>query len=250
MAAPLLSGPAVATHAVQASLTPEGVIGEDDRRPLDTWEPPWNAVGKVFAHKGSRIDYCTATLIAPSVAVTVAHCLHNKRTGKRLRPSAVHFLAGYRKERYIAHRKAKCLKINPAYKLRRKPTFESVSEEFAFIVLDKPINVLPARILDSRKLKVGDRLVHAGYCCDRRYLLSVHDGCEVKFLKGNVVFTDCDTADGASGGPVFVEQDGEHHLAAVMSSSFSYEENGKGLLNAATSILRGPRDLEQLARCE
>ena len=246
----VLSGSPSAMYAGHANLTPEGVIGEDDRIPMDTWERPWNSVGKVHAQKGSRIDYCSATLIAPKVAVTVAHCLHNRRTGKQLRPSAVHFLAGYRKEKYVAHSVAECLKINPAYQLRRKPTLESVSEDFAFIILKKSMNVPTARILEHREVALGDRLVHAGYCCDRKYLLSVHDGCEVKHIEGTAIFTDCDTADGASGGPVFLKQDGEHYLAAVMSSTFNFDDNGKGLLNTAASIQRGGHDLEQIARCE
>ena len=64
-----------------------GVIGNDDRKPMDSWQEPWNAVGKIFTPGVSSVGECTGTLIDPEIVVTAAHCLHNPRTAKPIKAS-------------------------------------------------------------------------------------------------------------------------------------------------------------------
>ena len=47
-------------------------FGHDDRVPVnDTTQSPWDAVGQLETASG---NLCTATLIAPNLALTAGHC--------------------------------------------------------------------------------------------------------------------------------------------------------------------------------
>ncbi|HRO04117.1 MAG TPA: trypsin-like serine protease, partial [Terricaulis sp.] len=51
-------------------------FGNDDRVLVDVNQAPWRFMGQLAMTTGER---CTATLIAPNVIVTAAHCLHGGR---------------------------------------------------------------------------------------------------------------------------------------------------------------------------
>ncbi len=55
-------------------------FGHDDRVPVnDTTQSPWDAVGQLETASG---NLCTATLIAPNLALTAGHCLLTPPKGK------------------------------------------------------------------------------------------------------------------------------------------------------------------------
>ena len=119
-------------------------------------------------------------------------------------------------------------------------------------MLKDPIDVPPIPILDAAHFTTQDLLTHAGYCCDRRYLLSVHKNCKAFYKHEGAYFADCDSAEGASGGPIFVKRNGKYYIVAVHSASgFQFDTpDGKIKLNAMTSILHERHNLEELAKCE
>src|SRR5690606_27731214 len=51
-------------------------FGRDDRVLVNVNEAPWRFMGQLSMSGGER---CSATLIAPNVIVTAAHCIHTTR---------------------------------------------------------------------------------------------------------------------------------------------------------------------------
>ena len=241
----------LAVAAEKKKLLPEGIIGEDDRVIMDSWEPPWNAVGRIFIQGFSRVRQCSGTLVDKRVVATAAHCLYDFISMKPVPAASVHFLAGWRREKYIGHATAACLKINPGFVFEREPNVERISNDYAFIVLKEAIDVTPIAIHKAKFITMDDFLVHAGYNVDRPYILSVHEGCRSEYEDANAYFTDCDTTNGASGGPLFVKENGKYSIAAVGSASYGFEVGGGFVpVSGFASILNMGHRLDEIRDCD
>lgn len=192
-----------------------GIVGSDDR--TVTADPRFAAVGRLNL---SGTGFCTATLIRPNVVVTAAHCLTYKRTGKPIPPDRLHFVAGWRKGKYAAHRRGRATRIHAEYKGAASPG-QRMASDIALIVLDKPI---PASVIAPIPLDRGTGsvrmtvpLTHVSYARDRAHLPSVETGCVVRKVVGRMLLTDCDANFGGSGAPVLRERDGALHVLGVVS---------------------------------
>src|SRR5205814_4544711 len=64
-----------ARPAAATDLAFPGIIGADDRKPVETSDTRWQAVGKVQAAGYDWTLSCTGTLIAPNLVVTSGRCL-------------------------------------------------------------------------------------------------------------------------------------------------------------------------------
>ncbi len=240
----------VCANAAFAEQLKRGVIGRDDRKPMDSWQEPWNAVGKIYTSGSSRVGECTGTLIDPEIVVTAAHCLYNRNSAKPIKASRIHFLAGYRREKYISHSVGKCVRFNPGYRYRDGSGGGNALHNYAFIVLKTPIETPVVSIYEQDRIGDQDRLVHAGYGRDRRYLLSVHSGCSAYYRKDRVLFNNCDSMAGQSGGPVLVKKGQKHYIAAVMNGRTTLRIlNAKVRANVATSILRHRNNFREIKNC-
>ncbi len=193
-----------------------GIIGTDDRTIADSTKAPWNAVGHVNVGGYRRIKQCTGTLVAPDIVITAAHCLTEPGSKERPPLARVHFLAGVRRDKYLGHGRAKCLKFLPGFEAANAAGKRRLASDIAVIVLEEAIATPPAALLTGGSVPAGKILIHASYPRDRRFLLSADLSCQLKGVKRGLWFTDCDTNHGSSGGPLFIYRDGRPQLAAVM----------------------------------
>ena len=246
----ILGGPC-ATQAQGQKTLADGIVGDDNREIIDSWDHPWSAIGKIFTPKFSSVDACTGTLVAPRVVATAAHCLFNFVTQKPVNPADIHFVAGYRREKYLGHSVGECVSFNSTYDFSKKLALTSVEADYAFVVLKKKLPVKPVPIHKKPHLKKSDTLIHAGYGRDRRFILSAHSGCHAKYRHKNAYLTDCDTKKGASGGPVLIKNGDEYFLAGVMSGAGIYNTpSGQKPYNSIAGIMRDRQNLSKLAKCK
>jgi len=201
---------AFSTPAISADPNP-GIVGSDDR--VITSDARFTAVGRLnLSGKG----FCTATLISPQVVMTAAHCTYYRRTGKPIPPDRIHFGAGWRKGKPLAHRIAKHVRRHPNY-----DSSKSTASDIALIVLESPIihkDIKPIPIdRQQGRVRVVVPLTHVSYSKDTPHLPSIERGCVVRAEEGRILYTDCDSSFGGSGAPILRQTDQGFAVLGVVS---------------------------------
>ncbi|MDU1267734.1 MAG: serine protease, partial [Escherichia coli] len=163
-------------------------FGHDDRVPVnDTTQSPWDAVGQLETASG---NLCTATLIAPNLALTAGHCLLtppegrvDPTLGKRLKADGDGWI------------------VPPA----------AAPWDFGLIVLrNPPSGITPLPLFEGDKAALtaalksaGRKVTQAGYPEDHLDTLYSHQNCEVTgWAQTSVMSHQCDTLPGDSGSPL------------------------------------------------
>jgi len=180
---------------------------------------PWRAVGRVNIGGTREVGMCTGTLIGEDVVLTAAHCVVNATTGQTYIPSLIHFVAGWRMGVKIASSEARSIYAHPAYLAAGFRTDERIGYDLALIRLANPIPRAKAPFFTvGHAPAMGTKITILSYRRDRPHALTRQEGCAITGLDRPVVTLDCEVTFGASGSPLFAEEDGEMKVVAVMSA--------------------------------
>lgn len=171
----------------------------------------WLAVGRLNI---SGQGYCTATLVAPDLVLTAAHCLVDRRTGHAVRAERVHFLAGFRAGNYAGHGRAQALAVLPGYARSRA----TLHRDLGLVRLSEPMPDDVAPLPIAAGVAAGDPLATLSYGIDRSQIPSKQDNCRAIRRDGLVLFTACEGVPGVSGAPIVRETPTGPELVAIASA--------------------------------
>lgn len=182
---------------------------------------PWKAVGRLDSSSG----YCTATLIAPDLVLSAAHCTFDAQ-GKPLSPKALTFLAGFRSGHIEAERSVVQIARPDGYAPKGSDWVTRIANDAVLLRLSSPIapHVIAPFAIEPHALSSGEVSV-VSYGRGRDSLPSLEQTCAVLQNYRGMMTMNCNTTFGSSGAPVFRRDGYNIRIASIVSGSA--EVNGK-----------------------
>ncbi len=176
----------------------------------------WRAVGRL----DTGVSFCSATLIAPDLVLTAAHCVYHPETSELLNPETFTFLAGLRNGRAEAIRQVRRTMVMPGYIFEQGPEIDMIGRDLALLELRQPVSLASITPIDASEGHARDGAVTVvSYGLDRENYASIEEGCEILARRGPVRSLTCNVVQGASGSPVLRVNQGRAEVIAVMSAS-------------------------------
>jgi trypsin len=147
--------------------------GHSHARDLDPNAWPLSSIGRVNVVLGAgRSMHCTGALIGPKHMLTAAHCLYDKVRETSVRPSSVHFLAGYSRGDFIGHSQALSYQIGTQFAADgRRITW--APDDWAIVELVNSLDLKPIKIQLHSAPSGIPHYIRAGYRNDRAHLLTI-----------------------------------------------------------------------------
>ena len=219
--------------AVPLLIVAAAAMGQDAqqrrREPVDVTAYPWASIGKIGISTVSVHTSCTGSVISPSEVLTAAHCLYIERTGRFISAEAIHFLLGYDKGEYRAHRIGSRYMTSPKYD-PAKPE-ETAGDDWAVITVESPFppDTKPLRLADERPLP-GAPVLTGGYPSEKAHMMTADKHCRVEAVSddGKLISNTCIIHHGNSGGPLLSADKGaEGLIIGVITLGFSKIEELK-----------------------
>lgn len=224
----------------------KGIKGKDDRLTMVSGEFPWSAIGRVNTETGG---HCTGVMVGPALVITAAHCFYDKRKKWYVPADHVHFVAGYRDGKYVAHTTAKSYFLPPGYDAEVPSTADTAVHDWAFIVLKEDIGIetgwFGVANFGRKGLKKHKErrtpFIQAGYSRDKKKELTSHIGCTMEdYAKGhNLLVHRCDAVPGDSGSPIFIFKEGLPYLTSIHVATTKITKPVRGVSVPTETFVRG-----------
>lgn len=175
----------------------------------------WEAVGRIDTGR----SYCTATLIAPDLVLTAAHCVYDMTTGAAIPAEALVFRAGYRAGRAVAERRVAQVAAHPGFVPQSGFEDGNIRHDVALLRLRQSIstNQINPFVLHQGPVLRGPVSI-VSYGRGRSEVQSRERGCRLTDRAATLLVFDCDVTKGSSGAPVFTHQDGRGRIVSVISA--------------------------------
>lgn len=173
------------------------------------------AVGRLDNGKGG---FCTATLIAPDMVLTAAHCVYDMQTGRLMTPDTVTFRAGLTRGQAVAERRVAQVMPHDQFRPLEGLNARNIVYDVALMRLETPIPVqqVPPFAVHSGTVEPGPVSV-VSYGRGRADRLSRQRECAVLERYDRLITMDCDVTFGSSGAPVFTHLNGRGRVLSVVS---------------------------------
>ena len=229
--------------------------GEDNRTFVDTSTYPWSAIGKVVFESGG---HCTATVVGRRTLLTAAHCMFMDSSTNQIDPPTI-FYAGLDDGFSAASARVVGRFISPGFdNVTHSSSSDLDGQDWAFLVLDREIglevgmmDVMPLRREDLEAAVSGGwhSVNQAGYSSDTDGRLTANRACPlVEVFDDNTIFHECDTLQGDSGSPLFVERDGRYWIIGLESATYPDVDGPYPLHNMAVDARAFYREYLRQAR--
>jgi protease YdgD len=164
---------------------------------------PQSAIARLNNETGA---HCTAALVAPTQAVTAAHCLYNERTKRWISPESIHLLFGFERGEYGFHGRVTEYRAGP---YNPEMPRETAASDWALLHLTEKAPARFAALVPLTRAHAPDRSFRiSGFGSPRIYILSASGDCTATADDG-VLLSQCSTAPGMSGAPLIDTTTGE-----------------------------------------
>lgn len=207
-------------------------FGNDDRVLVDVNQVPFRYMGRLV---NDAQEQCTATLIAPNVIITAAHCIH---ADGRIAAAATFTTAlGNHRARTTAYQ------IDPRFNYQRFISGDEIDGlDWALLRIDQPlgdqVGFAGVRNLTGEgeaRARAAD-LYQAGFAWDTGDHMSGHVRCHmVRVFNDNTFAHECDTTRGDSGSAFLVNNGSGRYEVIGVDSSFRANPHGPYLYIAVSA---------------
>lgn len=180
----------------------------------------WEAVGRLNLEGRG---YCSASLIAPTLVLTAAHCVFDE-AGARIHPENLSFQAGLRDGDAIATGEVARVVAPKGYDPGEAMTAGNVRRDVALLELTAPI---PATTADpfplARVSAAGGRVTVLSYGRGRSNAMSREIGCTVMAVQDGLMAFDCQSSPGSSGAPIFDMTGRSPRIVSIVSGGGTFD---------------------------